>query len=212
MPRRRTAGALLCVAAAIALVLSASRLAGATANPTSDEARFTAMTNASRAPAGESTVQPVPDLTSMAQLHARDMATQDRLFHSAEPAGTTVGQQLGEIVGRDAADDSDRVAAVHRAFLASPSHHETMLTAAYTEIGVGVAYNGSTMYVTEVFRVPLTATSPPRTPPATGVPIARPRPAVAPRPPNPPAKPDLQILELRDEMLPDPLMPGAAAG
>jgi uncharacterized protein YkwD len=212
MPRRRTAGALLCVATAVALVLFASRLAGASADPTSDEAQFTAMTNASRALAGESTVGPVADLTSMAQAHAQDMAAEDRLFHSAEPAGTSVGQQLGEIVGRDSVDDPDRVAAVHRAFLASPRHRETMLTAMYTEIGVGVAYSGSTMYVTEVFRLPLTATSPPTTPPTTVVPVGRPRPAVVRRPSSAPAKPELQILELHEEMLPDPLTPNAGTG
>jgi hypothetical protein len=91
------------------------------------------------------------------------MARTKRLSHSTG-LGTKVSgwQRLGENVGR-----GPTLQEIETAFMASPSHRENILDPGFTQLGVGVTYDGKDyLYVAVIFRLPsgATAASPP--PPA----------------------------------------------
>ena len=90
----------------------------------------------------------------MAEGHCgRDALGIPRICHSNLPSGITVHwSQLEENVG----DASPRTAvgAITRGFEHSPEHAANMLNARIIDIGVGVAYSGNFVYVTEEFMAP----------------------------------------------------------
>ncbi|HEV2370244.1 MAG TPA: CAP domain-containing protein [Acidimicrobiales bacterium] len=95
-----------------------------------------------------------PALSSYAMQHAQSMAAAGGIFHSASLlyVGAVVPgwSRLGENVGA-----GPNVAAVENAFNHSPEHLSNML-GAYDVVGIGVAYSGAYVYITEEFaEVPL---------------------------------------------------------
>jgi hypothetical protein len=141
---------------------------------------LTAMTNADRVAHGLRALSTSGDLQQVAQSKADEMARTKRLAHSTG-LGTKVSgwQRLGENVGR-----GPTLQEIETAFMASPSHRQNILDAGFTQLGVGVTYDGKDyLYVAVIFRQPSGATAAPAPAPA---PAPRPTPTTrassAPRP------------------------------
>jgi hypothetical protein len=189
--RPRTGTALL-----IALVLSLttqlapSPAAAGPEDPASDEARFVALVNASRADAGIAPLTVDGELTALARDWAAQMAAAGAISH-AKPisAGVTQDwQKLGENVGKGPAVDP-----IMDAFIASPGHYANLMDPAFTKIGVGVVWSDGVLYTTHRFMQlrgeaapPAPATTAPPPPPPTAAPAPVP---TAPPPSAPPAAP-----------------------
>ena len=131
---------------------------------------FTAMTNSDRTANGLRPLSTAADLQSAAQQHAQDMARAGVLAHTPNLGSKISGwQRLGENVGR-----GPNLADIETAFMNSPSHRENILDPAFTQVGIGVVFDGSQyFYVSVLFRQPSGAA-------ATAVAPA-PKPAPAPR-------------------------------
>lgn len=148
-----------------ALALTLLAPAAALADAGSDAA-FVSRTNAARSSAGLRPYAVAADLTALARRQAARMAAAGALAHNPALASQVCcWTDLGENVGRGTSVDQ-----VQSAFLASPEHRANILSARYTQIGVGTARGGDgRLYVDEVFRRPtgsvVAAPAPP--PPAT---------------------------------------------
>jgi hypothetical protein len=147
---------------------------------------FTAMTNADRAANRLRALSPAADLQSLAQQRADQMARSGQLAHTQNLGSKVSGwQRLGENVGRGPALQD-----IETAFMNSPTHRENILDPSFTQIGVGVTFDGGKyFYVAVIFRQPSGAA-----PASTPAPAPAPRPAPAPVPraaaaPKPAPKP-----------------------
>lgn len=146
-------------------------------------ADLTAMTNADRAAAGLRALATAGDLQSLAQSRANEMARSGRLQHTSN-LGTKVSgwKRLGENVGR-----GPNLRDIETAFMASPSHRENILDPGFTQMGVGVTWDGKEyFYVAVIFRTPSsTASAPPPTSPPTTRATTPPTTRAASAPPKP---------------------------
>ena len=156
------------MAVAVCLGLAAPALGVTMSAPDSgSEAAFVSQTNSARADSGLAPLRVADDLTSIARQHAEAMASQQRLFDDPN-IGQEVQdwQSVGENSGKGASVD-----AVQSGFMASAPHRANIL-GDYRDIGVGVVWTDSTLWVAEVFRQPQgTAVAPgpaPRSGPPTG--------------------------------------------
>ena len=141
---RRLIAAIMITAIA-AFVVSTSQ--GAHAADPAAESDFIARINSLRASRGLGALQQHSVLTAKAQAWAAHMAATGCLCHSNLSDGVTVGwRKLGENVGR-----GPGVLSLHDAFVNSPAHQANMLDGAFGYVGVGVAYGGGQMWVSEVF-------------------------------------------------------------
>jgi hypothetical protein len=138
-------------------------------NTTAD---LTAMTNADRSRVGLRPLATAGDLQSLAQSRANEMARSGRLAHTTNLGSKVSGwKRLGENVGRGP-DLRD----IQTAFMASPSHRENIVDPGFTQLGVGVTWDGKEyFYVAVIFRQPsgtatATAPPPPTSPPTTRAP------------------------------------------
>jgi hypothetical protein len=96
------------------------------------------------------------------------MASQQRMFDDPALASHVQGgQAVAENSGEGPSVDS-----VNAAFMASPSHRDNIL-GPYSQVGVGVVWTGSTLWVAEVFRQPFPSASP-QPAPTTAAPITAP--------------------------------------
>jgi hypothetical protein len=142
------------------------------------EAEFVAAVNRERAAAGLPALAVAGDLTTVARRHSARMADQSHLHHNPSLGSDVSGwQKVGENVGQ-----GPSVSSIHGAFMGSPGHERNILDGDWTQIGIGVEVRGSTVWVTEVFRLPAGAapkpkpepeparTEPARTEPATSEP------------------------------------------
>ena len=124
---------------------------------------LTAMTNADRTAHGLRALSTADDLQRVAQQKSDEMARTKRLAHTTG-LGTKVSgwQRLGENVGR-----GPTLQEIETAFMASPSHRENILDRGFTQLGVGVTYDGKDyLYVAVIFRQPSGATAAPAPAPA----------------------------------------------
>ncbi len=149
-----------------------ARPAGAT--DTASEAALVGAVNAVRASAGRAPLGVHPVLVAKARAWAAQMAAQRTLYHSQLSAGITVSwTKLAENVG--AGGDAG---AVHRALVASPSHHANMVDPAFGWIGVGAVRGADgLLYVAEEFMAgaapaPAAPKPPPPPPPPAGRSVA----------------------------------------
>src|SRR4051812_12367301 len=148
------------VVAMLAVVLAFSAVVGTTqaraASPAGDsaaESDFVSRTNAARAAAGVGGLTVADDLVAVARQHSAEMASQGRIYHNPNLATDVKGwQAVGENVGTGGS-----VQAVQDAFMNSPTHRDNILKGRYTQVGIGVVWNGNALYVTEVFRQPQAA-------------------------------------------------------
>src|SRR5688500_8256233 len=156
-------------------------LAVSRAEASETAADLTAMTNADRARVGLRPLATANDLQSLAQSRATEMARSGRLAHTSN-LGTKVSgwKRLGENVGR-----GPNLRDIQTALMASPSHRQNIVDPGFTQLGVGVTWDGKEyFYVAVIFRTPsstASASPPPTpttqaTPPTTRAASAPPRP------------------------------------
>jgi hypothetical protein len=179
--------------------------AAAGADTGSDEATFVAKINELRAGKGLGALKVNANLVAKARSWSAGMASAGRIWHSTLSDGITEDwRKLGENVGMGGSVDG-----LHTAFVNSLHHYENLVDPSFTHVGIGIAMNGKTIYVTEVFMQlmapkapPVTApptttstapkvtvpTAAPKRTPAAPKPQAAPKPAV-PKPALPVAKP-----------------------
>jgi len=143
---------------------------------------LTAMTNADRVSRGLRALSTAGDLQSLAQQRADQMARSGQLSHTVNLGSKVSGwQRLGENVGR-----GPKLQDIETAFMNSPSHRENILDPAFTQLGVGVTFDGKQyLYVAVIFRQPsgsATAVAPSRAPAPAAAPRASAAPKPAPRP------------------------------
>jgi len=177
----------LILAIGVALFPAGAR---AEADTVSDEATFVAKINDLRAGQGLPALQVNANLVAKARGWAATMAAASRIWHSTLSDGITADwQKLGENVGMGGSVDG-----LHNAFVASPHHYENLVDPAFTQVGIGIVMNGSTMFVAEEFMqlmpavAPVKAVLPAPTTTTTAPKPPAPKPA-APRPVTVAAKP-----------------------
>lgn len=143
-------------------------------------ADLTAMTNADRAAARLRALSTSNDLQSLAQSRANEMAKAGRIYHTPNLGSRVSGwKRLGENVGR-----GPELRDIETAFMNSPSHRQNILDPGFSQLGVGVTFDGREfLYVAVIFREPsgaATVSSPP--PPPTTTPTTRAAAAPKPKP------------------------------
>jgi uncharacterized protein YkwD len=174
----RTAPARLVALLLVALTASvvAPLPAGAASPLTSEEQQFLGQVNGHRANAGLPALRVTADLTDAARAQSQRMASENRLYHTANLAGAVSGWlRLGENVGYGGS-----VAVVDDALINSPGHRANILGSAFTQVGVGVV-KASTgrIWVTQIFRTPDASAANAPGPAGAPAPLAAPAPAPA---------------------------------
>jgi cysteine-rich secretory family protein len=141
MGRRSTAVLALSAIAVVLLVASPSSASSA------QEQDFVARINAERSNYGAGSVSVKDDLTQVARDWSAQMASEGGIRHDPNIEGKISGwTMLGDNVGR-----GPSVAAIHDAFMDSPTHRSIILDSDYNQVGVGVVSSGGYLYVTEIF-------------------------------------------------------------
>lgn len=150
---------LAAVLTAASVLAAACVLVLAPASPARASATLLASLNAERAAVGVPPLRRVADLDAVAQAWSQEMARTGTLEHNPL-LGTQVGnwRALGENVGYGSSE-----AQVNGAFVASPGHYKNIVNRSYDEVGLGIVWSGSRIWITEVFRqavVPTPAAAP----------------------------------------------------
>lgn len=131
-----------------------------------EEQAFLDALNQTRADLGLQELILHDELTVLSRLWAKEMAAEGEIFH-ANPISenlTANWLKLGENVGV-----GPEVEALMDAFIASPGHYENIIDPEFTHYGVGVVWDGETMFTTHRFMKLADATA---TTPTTSVPTA----------------------------------------
>jgi uncharacterized protein YkwD len=135
----RLAGAATVLVASLLLLSACFGSAG-------QQEAFVAMNN-DRAAASVGPVIPHGELIAKAQAWADKLSRDGRLSHSTLSAGVPgCWRSLGENVGYGSS-----VGGVEDAFMNSSAHKNNILNGAFQYAGTGVAWNGSRVYVVQVF-------------------------------------------------------------
>lgn len=130
---------LVALVAVLALVLSSCLSVG------QDHALSTL--NSSRRQAGRSSLHLQGDAHAKAQVWAEKLARENRLYHSKLSSGIGVRWcSLGENVGYGA-----HTSAIQASFMRSSGHRANVLSTKWYGVGIGVAKNGSRVFVVQVF-------------------------------------------------------------
>jgi uncharacterized protein YkwD len=105
--------------------------------------------NSARLGAGLNSLIVEPNLSKVAQAHARDMALRDYFGHDT-PDGLTPWNRLSAAgapfyakAAENAAKGQETTAEVVSGWLSSPRHRENMLTPGLTHMGIGVYFDSS---------------------------------------------------------------------
>lgn len=146
MSVRKLGGLLLlcCMAAVVAVILAGGAWAAATEPQglSADEERAVALVNADRAARGLPPLRVNMTLVALARDYAQDMIARNFFSHES-PEGETFSDRLirygvkfrcaGENIGMNGS-----VEAAERVFMNSDGHRANILTADYSEVGIGV--------------------------------------------------------------------------
>lgn len=123
------------------------------------------LTNAARAEAGLSGLDPSDILDQAAQDHAADMLARDYYDH-VTPEGDTPydrfiaaggnswalsGENIAKCEGCPPPPDVDRVRAFHEGWMQSPGHRENILSEGFDSFGFGIVADGSEVYAVQTF-------------------------------------------------------------
>lgn len=139
-----------------AAVLAATTLVGAHgATASTTESAFVSKINAARAAHGLRALTVRSDLTSYARSHSAAMAKAGSLFHTSDFSVVCCFRSAAENVGFGA-----DVSTIHSMFMDSAGHRANILDPAMREVGVGTVTVSGVIWVTEVFRQPLSAGTP----------------------------------------------------
>lgn len=152
MHRRLTALLLLLATVVIGIFIASTATAAGSVE--SDFAnRITAARRSARLPSYAVRA----DLSEVARRWAARMASNDRLEHNPNLSSDVRNwRAVGENVGQGAT-----AAAIHDAFMDSPSHRANILDRDFTEMGIGTIRGADgTLWVVEVFRLPASNTVP----------------------------------------------------
>lgn len=145
---RRSTRLFAVVAAALAMV--AVLLPGAPAQAAVEEDSFASRINAERAAAGLPALRHVTDLQDVARRQSQAMAASNTLQHNPNLAtDVTDWSRLAENVGYGGSVES-----LHTALMNSPGHRANILDPGVSQVGIGIAWSGSRLWVTQVFRSP----------------------------------------------------------
>jgi uncharacterized protein YkwD len=111
--------------------------------------------NSERAKAGLPALAVDPRLTEIARKHSVLMSQRGELSHqfSGEPSVRDRVSSTGmrfNFSGENVAYDS-KVESAHSGLMLSPKHHENIMKPDYNAIGIGIARNGTRLYVTQDF-------------------------------------------------------------
>lgn len=132
----------------------------------SDEARLLALTNDLRVSVGAPTLSLDSSVSSVARGWSASMAARGGISHNEERSSQISGWlKLGENVGMGGSIDS-----VHDALVNSPLHYRNLVDPDFTVVGIGVAYSGSTVYITQNFVKPSGGGNPVSAPEAAAAP------------------------------------------
>jgi hypothetical protein len=116
---------------------------------------FVSAVNSARSAAGLRAYADESDLTAVAQGQASRMASTHTLFHNPSLATQVHNWRwVGENVG-----SGPDVTSLMNAFMASPPHKANILDHDFTQIGVGTVTVGGIMWVSMVFRDPMSSGS-----------------------------------------------------
>lgn len=160
-----------------------------------DADRLLALTNRVRASQGLPALTTDPQLTSVAQAWAAELAGRGVISHNPSVRAQVVGWKvLGENVGVGGSVD-----AVHAGFVASATHYANLVDSAYTKVGFGIVRPDARIFVVEVFMLPASSSPPPPAPaparapaaPVTTVTTVKPAAAPVAAPTPAPAAPEL---------------------
>lgn len=167
-------------AAIVVLALTASVLepgVASAADPAADEAAFLGKLNEVRAANGAGPLSVNPALVGVARAWSAQMVAAGGISHNPSLAaqGPSNWARLGENVGY-----GPNVQDIHNAFVASPGHFRNMVDGGFREVGIGVLYSASRIYVTVNFMTPqnvpvVAAAAGPATPVAVAAPAAKTR-------------------------------------
>ena len=175
LPRRRRASAAVVALLALLVTLLVPTAARADAGM---ESAFANAVNAERAAHGLAPLAVAGDLVDVARRHSARMGSADDLHHNPNMTSEVSNwQKAGENVGRGPSVDP-----IHAAFMASPGHRANILDPSWTEMGVGVVVVDGTVWVTQLFRLPMSAPAPAPAPEPAPAPAAAAEPAPAPEP------------------------------
>ena len=189
--QRRKASILL----AAVLALGAVAFSTTDALASSEESRFTSLTNHERTSRGEHALVTKSDLVAVARRHSQRMAERGYIYHNDNLPNEVGGdwRMLGENVGRGGSVD-----AIHQALMDPAPHRHNILESRFNQIGIGTAIaKDGRIYVTEVFAqrgstvrrmvVRRTTSTRPRvaSAPRHATPKPKPKPRPVPPPPNP---------------------------
>ena len=168
------------VATVLVLFPATRAFADAANSPEAAEAGFTTRLNQERTSRGLQALATAGDLATLARQHSQDMAAAGHPYHDPNIRSEVQDWQvMGDNVGSGPSVD-----AVHQGFMSSQVHRDEILDPEYTQVGVGVAWAGNVLYVTEIFRLPRSAQ-----------PLAAPAPAAA-----SPASPPVVVRRVRPQV------------
>jgi hypothetical protein len=130
-----------------AMIIGTVAAVPAGASSLSDETTFARLVNQERAARGLSQLTLKTDLASVARRHSQDMAASGGIYHNSNLGSEVDGwRELGENVG-----SGYQVDKIHDAFMNSEHHRANILHSTFNQMGIGVAYKGDQIYVTQVF-------------------------------------------------------------
>lgn len=145
--RRRAVAAL----GALLMLLTAGAVLTASPAAAGEVEDFLRLTNEQRTARGLAPLRPMAELNAVAQAQSQRMASSSTLFHNPNLASeVTNWRSLAENVGY-----AGDIPTVVDAFMNSAPHRANLL-GAFQELGVGVVRSGSRVWVTQVFRTPVT--------------------------------------------------------
>jgi uncharacterized protein YkwD len=156
--------------------------------------RALALINQSRSSAGLAPLALDSGLSSIAQAHAQNMASQGRLFHNNSFASKAQPWSAwGENVGSGADADT-----IHRGLMGSSSHRANILSRTFNLVGIGAVQASGKLWVVQDFvaRDGVAAPRPAPAPKRVAVP--------APPPPPPPQEEIAPWLPAIEYFVPDP--------
>ena len=152
---QRVLAFLTALAVAVAVLVTGAATAAPASAATGTEASVTSKINSARSARGAHRLVTRSDLVRVARGQAQRMASRNLLYHNPGLAREVRNfRWVGENVGY-----GPDVARVHSAFMASPGHKANLLDRDYTEVGVGAVWSGGRVWIAQVFRKPLRATT-----------------------------------------------------
>jgi hypothetical protein len=194
---------LLLALGVLAAIVGLAAPASAAGYDSGSESVFIEGVHRARAEAGVGAIRISADLAEIARRHSVEMASRGRLYHNANLGSEVSGwQAIAENVG-----DGPNAQWINDQFRQSSPHRSHMVDPRWVDMGIGVAWAGDQLYVTEVFRQPAGATAAPAPAPAPSRPapkraaprapvVRAPAPAPAPAPPATPTVSSLRVVSL----------------